>query len=363
MVTAKYATSKSLRDCLTHIIRETVAGESVVVDGRDCCSNIFPEADYKFYFDISTETRIKRWMSDLSRQVQQSEIDEGINNINARDDMDKNRAYFPLKIEPDMKVVKLDELSIQDATMKIKKEILVGESAVYMKKTSKQVRSKKSKFKRVRIVESFFKKNVLKIENPDKNTLILGKGKIRESFITIYGEENYVEIKDGYDIVNLKILVRGNNNRIIIGEDFVVNYNTNAGSVSISAKDDNNTIIIGEYAHIRGESELVCMEGTKLLIGSNLGMSSETIIRTGDGHRIFDRDTGIRTNTAEDIIIGNDCWIARRGIILKGVILMDYTIVGTGALVTKKYDESNIILGGNPAKIIRRNISWLPGRR
>ena len=193
MVTAKYATSKSLRDCLTQIIREVAVGESVVVDGRDCCSNIFPEADYKFYFDISTETRIKRWMSDLSRQVQQSEIDEGINNINARDDLDKNRAYFPLKIEPDMKVVKLDELTIQDATMKIKKEILIGESTVYMKKTSKQVRSKKSKFKSVRIVESFFKKNVLKIENPDKNTLILGKGKIKESFITIYGEGNYVK--------------------------------------------------------------------------------------------------------------------------------------------------------------------------
>lgn len=363
MITAEYATSKVLRDNLTVIIRALANGESVVVDGRDCCTNIFPSADYKYYFDISTETRIKRWIADSSRHVEQREIDEGIKNINARDNIDKGRSYFPLKVEPDMKVIALDNLTIQEATMKIKKEILVGESAVYMKKTSKQVGSKKNKFKKVRVIDSFFKKNVFKMENPKKNTLILGKGKIRESFITIYGEGNYVEIKDGYDIVNLKILVRGNNNRVVIGEDFVVNYNTNAGSVCISAKDDNNTIIIGDYGHIRGESEIVCMEGTKLLIGSNLGMSSETIIRTGDGHRIFDRDTGIRTNMAEDIIIGNDCWIARRGIILKGVILKDYTIVGTGALVTKKYEESNIVLGGNPAKVIKRNISWLPGRR
>lgn len=363
MTTAEYATSKVLRDNLTPIIRNLANGESVVVDGRDCCTNIFPSADYKYYFDISTDTRIKRWVADSSRQVEQREIEEGIRNINARDEIDKGRLYFPLKVEPDMKVIVLDELTIQEATTKIKKEILVGESAVYMKKTSKQVRSKKTKFKRMRSIDSLLNKNTLQVENPETNTLVLGKGKMRESFITIYGKGNYVEIKDGYDIVNLKLLVRGNNNRIVIGEDFVVNYNTNAGSVCISAKDDNNTIIIGEYAHIRGEAEIVCMEGTKLIIGSNLGMSSETIVRTGDGHRIFDRDSGVRTNMAEDIIIGNDCWIARRGIILKGVVLRDYTIVGTGALVTKKYDESNVILGGNPAKIIKRNISWLPGRR
>lgn len=361
--TAEYALSKSIRDHLTILIRKTAIGESVVVDGRDCCTNIFPAADYKYYFDSSVETRINRWIKDSSRHIEQSEIDEGINNINKRDGLDKNRVYCPLKLESDTKLISLDDLSIDEAVSKIKKDILIGESAVYMKKTSKQVHQGKTKLKRIRLLEGILKKNVIKIENIKANTLILGKGVMRESFITIYGKGNYVEIKDGYDITNLKLLVRGNNNKIIIGEDFVVNYNTTSGPVCISAKDDGNTIIIGEYAHIRGEAELVCMEGTKLLIGTNLGMSNETIIRTGDGHRIFNRDTGIRTNSAEDIIIGDDCWIARRGIVLKGVVLKNYTIVGTGALVTKKYDESNIILGGNPAKIIKHNISWLPGRR
>ncbi|MFQ9514687.1 MAG: (d)CMP kinase [Eubacterium sp.] len=363
MITAQYATSRVLRDCLTEIVRNLADGESVVVDGRDCCSNIFPSADYKYYFEISTDTRIKRWIKDSSRHIEQYEIEEGIKNIDKRDKIDMCREYFPLKIEADMIVLNLDELSIEEATQKIKKAVLVGESAVYMKKTSKQVRQGKTKLKRINVLSGLIHKNTIKIENPGDNTLIIGKGIMRESFITIYGKNNHVEIKDGFDIVNLKLLVRGNNNKIIIGEDFVVNYNTNAGPVCISAKDDNNTIIIGEYAHIRGETEMVCMEGTKLIIGANLGMSSETIIRTGDGHRIFDRDSGIRTNPAEDIIIGNDCWIARRGIVLKGVVLKDYTIVGTGALVTQKYDESNIILGGNPARIIKRNISWLPGRR
>ena len=363
LVTSEFAESKIIRDTLTSLIRDISEGESVVTDGRDCGTNIFPEADYKFYLDISTECRLKRWISSCSHQVTQEEIEQGRKNIDARDFRDKNRDYCPLRMTQDMIAFNLEDMSSQDVVSKMKKSILVGESAVYMKKTSKQIRQGKTKLKRVRFWRNLFSGNVFKIENTESNKLVLGHGTMRDSMITIYGTGNYVEIKDGYDIVNLKILVRGNNNSIIIGEDFVVNYNTNAGAVNISAKDDNNSIVIGEYAHIRGEAELVCMEGTKLTIGDNFGMSSETIIRTGDGHRIFDKDTGVRTNNALDIVIGNDCWIARRGIVLKGVVLKDYTILGTGALVTKKYDESNIILGGNPARVIKRNITWLPGRR
>lgn len=362
-ITSIYATSRELRDVLTEIIRATAEGESVVVDGRDGGTHIFPNADYKFYFEITAETRIERWKKDVKRVVEPEEIEEGLRNITERDERDKNRAYCPLMKSEDAVVIELDALTIEEVVAKAKKAILIGESAAYMKKTSKQVHQGKTKLKRVHVLQSLMKRNVIKIENPKENTLILGEGNMRKSQITIYGTGNYVEIKDGYDIVNLKILVRGNNNKITIGEDFVVNYNTNAGAVSISAKDDNNTISIGEYAHIRGEAELVCMEGTALIIGNNLGMSCETIVRTGDGHRIFDRETGMRTNNAQSIVIGNDCWIARRGIVLKGSVLKDYTIVGTGALVTKQYEESNIVLGGNPAKIIKKNITWLPGRR
>ena len=133
MVTAEYAQSKEIRDNLTCIIRELSRGESIVADGRDCCSNIFPFADYKYYFEISTDTRIKRWISDTSRQVEQHEIDEGIININRRDSMDKNREYCPLRIEPDMKVIFLDDLSIEETIMIIKKEILAGKGLACMK--------------------------------------------------------------------------------------------------------------------------------------------------------------------------------------------------------------------------------------
>ena len=41
-------------------------------------------------------------------------------------------------------------------------------------------------------------------------------------------------------------------------------------------------------------------------------------------------------------------------IILPGVVLGDYTIVGAGSVVTKSFKDGYCVIGGNPAKIIKR---------
>lgn len=41
-------------------------------------------------------------------------------------------------------------------------------------------------------------------------------------------------------------------------------------------------------------------------------------------------------------------------IILPGVVLGDYTIVGSGAIVTKSFEEGYQVIGGNPAKLIKK---------
>lgn len=54
------------------------------------------------------------------------------------------------------------------------------------------------------------------------------------------------------------------------------------------------------------------------------------------------------------IKIGKNCWIGANSIILPGVELADNTIVASGAVVTKLFNEKNIIIGGVPAKIIKK---------
>ena len=53
------------------------------------------------------------------------------------------------------------------------------------------------------------------------------------------------------------------------------------------------------------------------------------------------------------VIIGEKCWIGMNSIILPGVKLANHIIVGAGSVVTKSFNEENIIIAGNPAKKIR----------
>ena len=53
------------------------------------------------------------------------------------------------------------------------------------------------------------------------------------------------------------------------------------------------------------------------------------------------------------ITIGNNVWIGANVIVLKGTVLGDNTVVGTGSVVKGEY-PSNCVIVGNPAKIIKR---------
>ena len=42
--------------------------------------------------------------------------------------------------------------------------------------------------------------------------------------------------------------------------------------------------------------------------------------------------------------------------ILKNAFLADYTIVGAGSVVTKKFSEPHTIIAGNPARVVRTDV-------
>lgn len=52
------------------------------------------------------------------------------------------------------------------------------------------------------------------------------------------------------------------------------------------------------------------------------------------------------------ITIGKNCFIGQNAIVMYGVSIADNVIVAAGSVVTKSINESNVIVAGNPAKII-----------
>lgn len=78
----------------------------------------------------------------------------------------------------------------------------------------------------------------------------------------------------------------------------------------------------------------------------------------GPGAKIVSANHGVcnfNLHVPENPIkIGKNCWIGANAVILPGVELADHTIVAAGAVVTKSFLEGDCIIGGVPAKVIKR---------
>ena len=91
--------------------------------------------------------------------------------------------------------------------------------------------------------------------------------------------------------------------------------------------------------------------GDDCLLGWNV------TFRNSDGHAIFGPD-GQLSNAPSDVRIGSHVWIAANVDVFKGANVPDGCVVAAHSLVTKDFDEMNSLIGGIPAKVIRRGVSW-----
>ena len=87
-----------------------------------------------------------------------------------------------------------------------------------------------------------------------------------------------------------------------------------------------------------------------LEIGNNVTISTNVKFVTHDNSAklIF----GDRGDLFGKIKIGDNCFVGENSILLYGVELGNNIIVAAGSVVTRSFDEENIIIGGNPAKKI-----------
>ena len=97
-------------------------------------------------------------------------------------------------------------------------------------------------------------------------------------------------------------------------------------------------------------SDVLTREPYLIEIGDETVVSTDVSFVTHDNSAklIF----GNRGDLFGRIIIGSRCFIGERATIMYGVRLGNNIIVASGSVVTKSFETPNIIIGGNPAKII-----------
>ena len=62
---SKVSSIKIVRDFLIAIQRKLAKNNDIIVDGRDIGTNVFPNADYKFYIDADIKIRARRRFEEL----------------------------------------------------------------------------------------------------------------------------------------------------------------------------------------------------------------------------------------------------------------------------------------------------------
>lgn len=90
----------------------------------------------------------------------------------------------------------------------------------------------------------------------------------------------------------------------------------------------------------------------KITIGNGVFISHDVTIMDSDAHKLSDRLTNQKAITIEDHV-----WIGSRTLILKGVHIGEGAVIGAGSVVNRDI-PAHSLAAGNPARVIRRNISW-----
>lgn len=155
---------------------------------------------------------------------------------------------------------------------------------------------------------------------------------------------NTHRIKLGQDRTNLKM---HKDARLTIDKSFSFYYGAD--------------ICLFEGAHLKigsGYANFGCQIRCKksISIGYNVAIAHNVAIMDSDFHRILN-DKGEMTNFNKPVVIGDNVWIGRNSVILKGVTIGDGAIIAAGSVVTKDI-PAHCVAGGNPAKVIKQNISW-----
>lgn len=164
-------------------------------------------------------------------------------------------------------------------------------------------------------------------------SVTIGKGSVVKGCTVKTNINGYISIGEDCDIRSVVFRFFGEGAKLILLDRIVINAHSDS-KVFLNAKGM-----------------------TKITIGSGCLFSNTIDISTTDWHQVLD-ENGERVNLDRDVYIGSHVWIGRKVMIGKGVSIGDNSIIGSGSVVTNSFDESNVVIAGNPARVCKRGISW-----
>ena len=108
-----------VRSKLVEIQRSISRNQSIVIDGRDIGTVVFPNADFKFFVTASIEVRAVRRYEEMKLSDDNIDINQIMMDIRERDRIDSSRSHSPLVKANDAILIDTTDLDIDQQVNRI----------------------------------------------------------------------------------------------------------------------------------------------------------------------------------------------------------------------------------------------------
>lgn len=109
----------AIREILWEMQRNLREKHDIVMEGRDIGSKVFPDAQLKIFLDASVKERAKRRYLQLKEMGIEGDINIIEQEINKRDEKDRQRSISPLQQHPDAFYIDTTGITIHQVVEKI----------------------------------------------------------------------------------------------------------------------------------------------------------------------------------------------------------------------------------------------------
>lgn len=118
-IVSQASSIKEVRYNMVDVQRKMAEGKDIIMEGRDICTYVFPNADVKIYLDATVGERAKRRYKENQEKGIQMSYEEILENIKLRDYNDMHKEIGSLKITQDSVVIDTTNMSIDEVVQKI----------------------------------------------------------------------------------------------------------------------------------------------------------------------------------------------------------------------------------------------------
>jgi cytidylate kinase len=118
-ITSLISKYPKVRSFVVEKLRSLAKDRSIVIEGRDISTVVFPDAQVKIFLDASKSIRAKRRYNQLVRKGFRADYEQILQAVIERDKHDREREISPLKKSKDSVYIDTSDLSVNEVVDKI----------------------------------------------------------------------------------------------------------------------------------------------------------------------------------------------------------------------------------------------------